>query len=523
MAISEGDTNRRLLPAWRSLTDHSSIRETGSLDAPRNFVFDERFLREKLSEWEGIKKSSHSTDAQKNAIGIAVDIVSTALAINKIETGIEAADFLLKNDTTATSHAKSIALQLKKGFESVDETTATSSISQLHNLHKDAKQRVKWLRGQLHESPRNAFLWTDLSLAYITLGLKEQAKKAMQNALFLFPEHRAILRVASRMFVHIGEIDRAHAILKNSENISYDPWLIAAEISTSQVAGRKSKLLTKGQALIKSERYAPRHLSELAGALATQNFYAGNLKHARQLFRESLEDPTDNAIAQVGWAARRDSAIIIPDNILEKRNPAEGKTWHAMIEGKWQDAINHSMDWAFLEPFSSRPVIQASFLLVTLLGEYDKGEEILRFGLQANPVDQTLINNLAVVLAYKGKLREAHEVFEKIKPPYIDGYLEAVWLATAGMLLYRSGELQNGRRLYEQAINKARGDVKSIALLHMAREEIHARSDQAPVVFDRAKNAIGQSKEKILDTLKKKIEQEAKWEQVTSLGRFKFK
>lgn len=517
MSTSEGDPNRRLLPAWRSLIDNSAIRETASLNAPKPHEFDERFLQEKLIEWENIKASADSVNLKAMAIGIAADIVSTALATNKIDAGTEPADFLLKSTTTATLHTKSIAKRLKGSFETNDSTTVTSSVEQLIDIQQDAKQRVRLLRKQSHESPRNAFLWTDLSLAYITLGHKEQAFKAMQNALSLLPNHRAVLRVASRMFVHIGEIDRAHALLRTNEQTIYDPWLIAAEISTAQLAGRNSKLITKAQQMIKSERYALRHLSELAGALATQNLFSGNLKYARQLFRTSLVDPTDSAIAQVGWAARRDSAIRIPKDTLATRNAAEGKTWHAMLEGKWREAVSHSLDWALSEPFSARPVIHASFVLVTLLSDFKTGEDILRFGLQANSGDQTLLNNLVVALAYQGELAKAQVVFGKIKAPFQNDYPAAVWEATHGMLLYRGGKIDEGRQLYEKAISEAKRDVKIMALLHMAREEIHARTDRAAQALERAKRAAEESQEKLHAALQSKIEQEAKQQKISSL------
>src|SRR5439155_22265534 len=102
-----------------------------------------------------------------------------------------------------------------------------------HPLGGDHRSRIRVLRQRSIAEPRNAFVWVDLALLYTTLGLRDQAARAIRIALALAPEDRFVLRCASRFLVHIGDAERAHHILKRSEATPYDPWLMAAEFAVS--------------------------------------------------------------------------------------------------------------------------------------------------------------------------------------------------------------------------------------------------------------------------------------------------
>ena len=71
---------------------------------------------------------------------------------------------------------------------------------------------------------------------------------------------------------------------------------------------------------------------------------------------------------------------------------------------------------------------------------------------------------------------------------------DATYFATKGLLAYRSGQADEGRRLYEVAVERAShravGRELVSALLHYAREEQHYRPDSAYAIRERARELM---------------------------------
>lgn len=88
-------------------------------------------------------------------------------------------------------------------------------------------------------------------------------------ALRLFPFNRFVLRCASRMFIHHGDVERGHAILKACPAVKTDPWLLSAEIAAASINEKASTLIKHGQAMLELRGIGKFHLSELASAIGT--------------------------------------------------------------------------------------------------------------------------------------------------------------------------------------------------------------------------------------------------------------
>src|SRR5207249_126382 len=96
-----------------------------------------------------------------------------------------------------------------------------------------------------------------------------------------------------------------------------DPWLVAAEVAVSPLAGRTSRLIKHGRRLLESHQFEPIAVSELASAIGTEDLAAGSVRRARQLFGSSLNDPTENAVAQAEWASRHDAGFKFEERLLD--------------------------------------------------------------------------------------------------------------------------------------------------------------------------------------------------------------
>ena len=129
---------------------------------------------------------------------------------------------------------------------------------------------------------------------------------------------------------------------------------------------------------------------------------AGNAKIARKLFREALVQPTENAVAQVSWAAEHLPAFDIDPAVFSVPRSFEAKAWNFYHTARWPQALVESWNWLGDQPFSARPAVHGSFIASVLLEDYAEAQRIAAGGLIANPKDFTLINNIAFALANNG-------------------------------------------------------------------------------------------------------------------------
>ena len=470
-AFSE-DLERRLIPRWRFSDARANPVEFAS--DPRKkpaSTLSRAFLDEKLFDWE-----------QNTSIGNAIDLVSCGVSGRWINEVQPAAEFLRQRSDGLTPQVNALAqwaIQLTSTTDTADARTPPQFSEGMIRL------RVSSARRKLHRDPRNVLARLDLALAYIILGQREKAVQSIEWALYLAPHHRQVLRSAVRLFVHIGEKDRAHTLLVHNPRTRNDPWLIAAEIATANIAERNPRYVRPGRQMAKSSGLPPVHLSELHSALGTAEFYCGANRQARQRFRASLTAPTDNSLAQARWISAQISGVHIEERAFRIPFGFEARSWRALEEGRWTDARTECDMWLTDEPYSSRPAAAGSYIGIALINDFFFAETCARSGLRADPSGETLRNNLAVALAYQGKLDEAIQEFKKImpSPSELPAY---VWHATNGLLKFRLGDIDNGRKSYARAEQLAPKERQHRVLIFRAREELTARTADATDYLQRA-------------------------------------
>ncbi len=385
----------------------------------------------KIEEWR-----------ERGDIPAAVSLVEAAIvAGDRSEATQQAASFLAQQDTPATSATKTLARAVLEGFPSPRLP-----------VEVEARSTIQILKRRLRLNPRNTVIWVDLSRLYSSQGHQRKSIRSMEIALNLAPDNRFVLRSATRLFVHYDEPDRAHRILVGSPATRHDPWLNASELATANLLEISPRFIKTARVFLESQNFTPRDTAELAGALGTLEVEHGKAIQARKLFRQSLIDPNDNALAQANWAANKHRITSVDMSLIE-RTPLsfEAASWKSFWAGDWKVSFEQSQAWAEDEPFSSAPACHASFLAVSLLDDFVAGERIAKLGLQANPEENTLKNNLMVSYAYQGRLTEAETLFEEIRWQKADPYRSAA----AGLLSSRRGDLSGAVEHYLAAMELA--------------------------------------------------------------------
>ena len=442
MAIFDPETNRVILPRWRSFDETVRLGELGSsLTSSSHHEIADGFLEPRIFDWQRHRTTGH-----------AADLVGAALAVRKEALASDAAIFLLQDAKNISIWARELAQKILD-FQFSDESKLESDL-----LLEKSEQRdqIRTFRQRLRIEPKDPIMWVDLARIYATLGYREQAKKCMIVAQQLGTNNRFILRSAGRFWIHLDQPEKAHDLIIKSKATRSDPWVLAAEIATSAASGKTSRLVKTAYRILSDSNFKDSHLSELASAVATLELYSGSAKKARRLFTQSLKDPTENSIAQAAWAMKHDSGIHVEDRHLEYFNAFEARSRIYYINYEWKKIIEECRNWQSDQPFSSEPSIRGSFISAVALEDYSKSESFANHGLIANPSNFTLLNNLAFALINSGKLDEAMKRLSQIDDRRIAEEERAVLQATRGLLAFRQGNISKGQNLYLDTLSIAR-------------------------------------------------------------------
>ncbi len=454
------DPDRRVVPRWRPW------REAVSIGDVRPVAVKEVLQEPNLEDL-------HQTrfDWEKNrSLPFAADFLGAAFAVSQGLIAKDAAEFVLTSKQPSNKALRTLA-NLVLSEQTNEQVMAEPVLPTKEASHR----KIRALRNALHNFPRNPLALMDLAREYVGLGQPWAAIKPVREALALAPTSRFVLRSASRFFLHYKDNEQAHDILRKAQRTRKDPWLVSAEIAVASAAGRRSSLVKLGRQFVESENFHPSHISELASALGTLELEAGNVRLMKKLFRKALEKPTENSLAQAAWVSRRVGNLGIAPNVQDTPRSYEAGAWTNIMNAHWEKSLTDAELWLCDEPFSKRPTLFGSWVALTTAPNYVKAERIARHGLKMHQDDFILLNNLAVALAYQGKHPEAIEWFNKIPHKADEGPHRATYLATNGLLQFRLGSPDEGRRLYRMAIDDAKHKKATQsavwALLHFAREE----------------------------------------------------
>ena len=499
MSVFDPEIDRKILPRWRTFDMTLNLGElgSGSMSLLHQRITD-GFLVSRISDWKRYR-----------TVGHAADLVGAALTIGKETLAIEAASFLLQDDLSVSIWIRELA---RKVLDSPSDKNELKLVRQLEK--PEQYMHIRFFRQCLRIEPIDPIIWVDLARVYATLGQRDQAKKCITVAQQLAADNRFVLRSAGRFWIHLGDPERAHDLIVKSKVTRNDPWILAAEIATSSASGKTSKFTRAAYRMLSDSNYRARHLSELASAVATLELYSGNTKKARNLFAQSLVDPTENSIAQAIWAAKRDPRIHIENQHLESINAFEARSRSYYARSEWKGIIDNCWKWQFDQPFSSGPSISGSYISAVALEDYSESESFARYGLTANSSNFTLLNNLTFALASSGKLEEARNILSKIEDTQITGEDRAILQATRGFLSFRQGNDLEGHKLYLDALSIARSTKENrliaLASVFYAIECLNfTKSENTDIVFQ-ALQALRKFNDPMSGILEYRLKEKAK-------------
>lgn len=481
MSVTYDDKNRQVIP--RCLEYSTAC----SLDLLRVIRKQEQIQKTGLQD-----SNARQEWLDRPSIATAVDFVAEALIIKEFESeeAIEAANYILNKERACSFLIRQLASHFLE-----PKPLKWAEPLEIQSIN-ESREDIARLKKSVRMYPENPIAWSDLSLYYATLGQVDKSKMAMKVALNLGNNNRFILRSASRCFMHLGEPDRAIAILNRSGICAIDPWIASAEIAIAERTGLKSRSISKARDLIKNENLTPLSKSELAISLGTLEMKGGSVKLAKKFMNQALIDPTENALAQAEWMVTQ--LKIDVDAMVQLRSivPAsyEAAAVHLYYKKQFEQSLKAAEMWGKFQFLSSRPIIISMFLSSAFLNDDLKAIYIFENSLPAQRNDPLAINNYAFSLARIGRIKDALKELSEADFSDISDDEKLTITATNGLICFRKGNIEEGRKLYSMAIRgfEFLNDRRSAAMAayYWAVEEKRIQSQYAESTVRDAKSRI---------------------------------
>ena len=474
MSIIFNTEKRRIIPRWRSFEISSLTGELSLVsDKSQKLPFlSANYLIEQKAAWESNKDITHASDLLSSAfvLGVEKEFPDAARLILAREDRADAPILKLAHRALGL-HINDNQVVAVKDEESKD----------FEFNEENYRPAIKKYRWYLKREPRNPLAYLELGRLYTLVGEIEKAKRCIDAALYLDKDSRFIVRSASRFYHHEGkEAERALHIIKSSEFVKKDPWLISAEIAYSSILGRHSRMAKLGVEMLKNYEENSLSITELASALGTLELTDGSLKNSRKYFKQALIEPNDNSLAQVGWMLKsvgQDALDINKFNNVPLAFEALAQNYYN--QNKFQESLDSALEWFADEPYSTRPIKLASSLTGIFFNDRKRSIKLLEQGLKMNPKDVMLTNNMVYYLALENKIDKAIELFDENLKEHLDEVdkLDTISvIATFVLLYYRRGLQEKGKESYLKAIALAKAAkntyLEALATVNYVREEL---------------------------------------------------
>ena len=355
--------------------------------------------------------------------------------------------------------------------------------------YSDPRIAISSIRKRVLINSDDAYLWLELARNYLILGSIKQSEKALLIARTLSPNNRLIIRSLMRFYHHINEIDKALFYVRSVESFVRDPMLLSGEIALCNTAKRSSKNIKIAKNMLQSQNYEEFSLSELRSEIGTMEIMNGKDRIGKRLLEQSLETPTENAVAQSAWINQ--CVIQLPwiekINRIQVANNYEGVIYLGLAAKgnsiNWELLFSLCQQWSKYQPFSRNPVYLGGNIASDFLEDYQQAFDFSKEALSYHKDDAGLLNNIAYAAILKGDKETAERFLKKQLTKCKTDEERIVYLATKGLFEFRFGNIEQGKVFYSESTELAKAKSPMLygkALIYYFRE-----LDRANCFFER--------------------------------------
>lgn len=316
----------------------------------------------------------------------------------------------------------------------------------------DERARIRGVKQRVAKFPRDAYAWIDQARLYTILGQYRKARRAVLIALNLAPSDRIVVRSAVRFFAHHQEWEDALYYAKRAYAANADPMILGPLLSIgTQLDKLPVRLRSASDSALKANDGFL--FSEVLAAVGTFELLNGADKRSKKFFKRAWKDPAKAVVSQSQWVLREHLPGLAREQDIDFRQSAEAMSWLRFAVLDFEAAMTRAHEWVLEEPYSRAAHLHTSNT-ATLIDDFKTAVAAAERGLQANPGDLVLLNNLAFARLRSGDAAGGATAFEPVKA-VLDDPKRVVEMATYGLLQMRLGDHAGGIAAYETAIARA--------------------------------------------------------------------
>jgi tetratricopeptide (TPR) repeat protein len=438
-------------------------------------------------------------------------LLDLAIVTNRHDLAVDAAEWIV-----AEGGVSPTSLMVANGFLGGEASSIESEIAVVEPIERI--KRIARYRRHLRTAPYDAISWTDLALEHSILGNTSAALRAMRIATSLAPSNRFVVRAGCRLYLHNRDYEQAHDLALRGSRHELDPWMIAAEIVSAGKADRTPRSLKLAKQLLNAGTHSPHHLSELASAVGTLEFTDGSLRTAKKRFRQALEAPTENSVAQAAWFSRHAGSPPPPPAAYAVPLAFEAQALQDLRLSQFPSVVQLSLQWQQDEPFAMRPAHLGAWVASTGLGDHSAALRLIAVAEQANPGDADIVARRFYSEASTNQLEKASATLDALETMRTEGrwtagYRAALLHADHGLLAFRKGDSTTGTVHYRQAIAAAASaslhTTSGLAILNFAFEaaRVGIPTDLSDEALTRAASSFDDLNREVVNLFVQRIRQ----------------
>lgn len=444
------DRDRNVIPNWWLYSDATKNRELSSF-----------YLKTKSQL--NILHECTIPSSPKNEE--CIEYLLSVIALNEFD--------IIDSDILKT--LQSSAYPMVKYLAKSDDAKPGKKYS--HHLDKRIiYSNISYLKQFIRKYPNNPIPYVDRAFYYTLVSQIDRAEDSMLVAIHLAPNSRYIIRSAIRLFIHSRNLDKLNYTLHKTDMIGYDPWVTASALSAELASKGKPSYAKTAHSLLERRAHSEHSISELSAAYAKYLFDKKKNKLAKTYLDLALKDPNSNTIAQATWMSNRIHNYKYENRSNDIENTSEARMLTHFYKSNWNEAIEYAIKWFSESPYSNRPLMYASSIAMSNLGDYKKAVDILLQGSNSHYANPDYANNLAYAYAHINDTKKAREALSKARHCDYHPDIHYFLRATYGMIDYRDNKQEDGFKKYYNVVSSAMKEGKdSIALLaslNFLREEI---------------------------------------------------
>lgn len=356
--------------------------------------------------------------------------------------------------------SESIFEQLwNSGYKTIEEGNKLAVIKILKGKFQKA---VSILRDCQRIDTNNATIYNNLGVSYLGVYSFQKAITAFQTAIKLAPNHKNAISNLSKLLFQRGKQDEAINLIEESleNNFSKNLSELLAEFYINIGNYNKALRILKKILLIEKQNEAnsSHEIARLSNNIGVIYHHLGDFQIAEKIYEEAISlsnyeslIPLLNNIDlcfQINKLTEAKAYIdLLKEHFPNNKSFLYYEGVYFLRKEKNAEAINLFEELLEIDKHNESAYCALSYIYTEIQYNYNYSLKLLEKAILLLPDNENILNNVAYTLLMLDNVTEAKNILEKVKNITYNPFI----IATKGLCKIKENELEEGRRLYNEA------------------------------------------------------------------------